>query len=99
MLLFRLLTFIIFAGTIGCDPEGKNNCDWTLEPEPKNLGMAQDGMIPLCARNRVTIKQDCRLQAPMEFAKQAYGKKFRYSDMVVKSFGIPRTIATIKFCE
>ena len=99
MLLARLLTLVLLVGILACDPEGKNDCVWTLEPEPKNLGTSQEGMIPVCARNRATMKQDCRLQAPLDFAKGAYGKKFRYSDMTVKSFGIPRTIATINFCE
>ena len=99
MLLIRLLTFVTIVGTMSCDPEGKKDCVWTLEPEPKNVKIAQPGMIPLCARNRVTMKQDCRLQAPIEFAKNAWGKTFRYEDMSVKSYGIPRTIASIKFCE
>ncbi len=100
MFIKRVLTAtLLLIGLTACDPEGRNDCVWTLEPEPKNISQVTEGLVPLCARNRVTMKQDCRLQAPLDFAKDAYGKKFRYSDMVVKSFGIPRTIATIRFCE
>ncbi|MEZ4741669.1 MAG: hypothetical protein R3B45_04355 [Bdellovibrionota bacterium] len=93
--------FLMFLLTqvIGCDPEGRKKCVWTLEPEPKNMGMAKDGMIPLCARNRETMKQDCRLQADLEYAKKAYGRKFRYVDLKVESYGIPRTIKSITFCD
>jgi hypothetical protein len=99
MLSIRFLTLIAVLGTMGCDPEGKTDCVWTLEPEPKNLGTTAAGMIPLCARNRVTMKQDCRLQAPLDFAKDAYGRKFRYSELTVKSYGIPRTVDAIKYCD
>ncbi|MFK7874104.1 MAG: hypothetical protein AB8C84_13215 [Oligoflexales bacterium] len=84
---------------LGCDPEGKKNCDWVLEPEPKKAKMAHLGYIPVCARNRITMKQDCRLQTTLDFAKKSWKRKFKYNDLKVKNFGIPRTIDSIKFCK
>ena len=95
----RIHIALLLIFTIGCDPEGKKNCDWVLEPEPKKIDMAQLGFIPVCARNRVTMKQDCRLQTTLEYAKKVYGKKFRYIDLKVKNIGIPRTIDSIEFCK
>ncbi len=81
-----------------CDPEGKKNCDWTLEPEPSLKGQSQDGFIPVCARNRVTMKQDCRFQTKLDYAKNIYGKNFKYIDIEVESPALPRTITKIKLC-
>jgi hypothetical protein len=82
-----------------CDPDGKKECAWVLEPEPKLDGQTDPGYIPLCARNRTTMKEDCRLQASLEYAEKVYGRKFRYVDLRVTSAGSPRTIAKIKFCD
>lgn len=85
--------------TAGCDPEGRKNCDWVLEPEPKLIGTTTEGFIPVCARNRVTNKEDCRLQTTLDYAKDVYGRKFRYIDLRVESPGLPRTISKITFCQ
>lgn len=82
-----------------CDPDGKKKCDWVIEPEPELMGKTEGNLIPICARNRVTQKQDCRLQSTLEYAEANKGKKFRYVDMVVENYGIPRTIKSIKFCD
>lgn len=82
-----------------CDPDGKKNCDWVLEPEPSLIDKVDEGYIPVCARNRKTQKQDCRLQTTIEYAKTTIGKKFRYADLRVVNSGLPRTISTIKFCK
>jgi hypothetical protein len=58
-----------------------------------------DGNIPVCARNFVINKQDCRLQTTLEFAEKAYNKKFKLDDLKTKGMGNPRTIEKIKFCE
>jgi hypothetical protein len=82
-----------------CDPEGKKKCQWTLEPEPNLIGSATvAGMIPVCARNRTTNKEDCRFQADMNFAKSAWMKKFRYVDIEADNSKLPRVIKNIKFC-
>lgn len=94
---FLILSLLVFS--YACDPEGRKNCDWVLEPEPKNIGKVEEGFIPVCARNRKTMKQDCRLQTTLEKAKNFYGKKFRYVDLEVKSVVIPRTITKISFCD
>ena len=45
------------------------------------------------------MKQDCRLQATLEYAEKVYGKKFRYVDMTVEKASLPRTVTKIKFCD
>ncbi len=85
--------------TLACDPEHKKKCEWYLMPDTVRIGQVQEGFIPVCARNLVVNKEDCRLQSTLDFAKSAYNKKFRYSEMKVKSLAIPRTIDAIKFCE
>ena len=92
-------TFMLVLGLVGCDPDGKNRCAWVLEPEPKLDGQADAGMIPVCARNRENMKEDCRLQTSFDYAKKVYGRKFRLVDVEVESAGLPRTIKTIKFCD
>lgn len=82
-----------------CDPEGKKECEWVLEPEPNLIGKTEKGFIPVCARNRKSMKQDCRLQTSLEKAKSYYGKTFRYVDMEIESVALPRTIKEIKFCD
>jgi hypothetical protein len=96
---FLALIILTSFGLSACDPEGKKDCAWTLEPEIKLEGTTDPGYIPVCARNRKTEKQDCRLQATVEFAKKIYGKKFRYVDMVIESPGLPRTVTDIKLCD
>ena len=58
-----------------------------------------EGYIPICARNRKTMKQDCRLQARQDWAKAVFQRKFRYVDLKVASPGIPRTITEVTFCD
>jgi len=83
-----------------CDPEGKKECQWTLEPEPNLIGTnTVAGMIPVCARNRTTNKEDCRFQADMDFAKSAWMKKFRYVDIESDNSKLPRVVKSIKFCS
>ncbi len=95
-----LLPMVAVVMLTGCDPEGKKECQWTLEPEPNLIGKTTEpGMIPVCARNRVTNKQDCRFQAPMDFAKSAWTKKFKYVDITSDNTRIPRIIKDIKFCS
>lgn len=94
------LTALLALLITGCDLEGKKKCQWTLEPEPNLKGSATvAGMIPVCARNRTTNKQDCRFQADMEFAKAAWMKKFRYVDIESDNSQLPRVIKNIKFCS
>jgi hypothetical protein len=82
-----------------CDPDGKKKCEWVLEPEVNLRGTTDPGFIPVCARNRTTQKEDCRLQTTLEYAQKIYGRKFRYVDLRVESPGLPRTVAGIKFCD
>jgi hypothetical protein len=91
-----LLGLLLF----GCDPEGKKECQWTLEPEPKLIGTTTEaGMIPVCARNRKTNKEDCRFQTSMDFAKSAWMKKFKYVDIDSDNSRLPRIIKNIKYCN
>lgn len=82
-----------------CDPEGRQECQWTLEPEPKLIGKTEEGMIPLCVRNRVTNHEDCRFQASLDFAKEAWMKKFRYVDIDADASKAPKVIRKIKYCD
>ena len=100
MIAFRtILVLIPCFGLLACDPEGKNECAWVLEPEPKLTDKVEPGFIPVCARNRRTMKQDCRLQTTLEKAREFYGKTFRYTDLKIKSVALPRTIKSIRFCR
>lgn len=94
-----IMSIAVAALLLACDPEGKKNCDWVLEAEEKLAGTTEPGMIPVCARNRVTMKEDCRLQTTLDYAKKVQGRRFRYVDLRVKSAGLPRTISDIKFCS
>ena len=95
-----ILRYVLMLGLLtACDPEGRKDCAWVLEAEETLAGTTTEGFIPVCARNRKTMKQDCRLQTSLEFAKKAQGRTFRYVDLRVESPGIPRTITDIKFCE
>lgn len=95
------MLFVLFPQffLVACDPDGKKNCDWVLEAEPTLKDKVTSGYIPVCARNRVTNKQDCRLQSSLEFAKKSFGKKFRYTELEIESVALPRTIKRITFCE
>jgi hypothetical protein len=95
MAIVILLSFYLKS----CDPEGRKECLWTLEPEPRNIGLTDIGMIPVCARNRESMKQDCRLQTTLSYAKKNSKRLFRYTDLEIKSYGIPRTIESIEFCK
>ena len=59
----------------------------------------EEGYIPVCARNRTSMKQDCRLQIKPSEAKKFLSKKFRYDDLKVESPALPRTIKSVKFCN
>ena len=92
-----LLTTLFLLG--GCDQDGINDCHWYLVPEPLNQKQAAAGMVAVCARNYVTNKQRCRLQAKLEFAKKVYGKKFKLTELEIEKSGpFPRTVNSLKPC-
>lgn len=91
--------FLVSLGLLSCDLEGRKECAWVIEPEEAYIKRTKPGLIPVCARNRQTMKQDCRLQTTLDFAKKNEGRRFRYVDLKVQSVAIPRTIASIQFCE
>lgn len=90
---------ILAAFALGCDPDHHQKCEWSLEPDPARIDKVGEGFVPACARNRIVNKQDCRLQTTMEFAKKLEGKRFKYANMKLKSYGIPRTIRSIDTCD
>jgi hypothetical protein len=94
-----MIAFSAAAILTACDPEGKENCDWTLEPETSLIGTTEPGMIPVCARNRVKNKQDCRFQTTLDFAKSAWNRKFKFVDIKADMRKMPRVITDIKFCS
>lgn len=88
----------LLMGLSACDPERKKQCEWYLMPNTSKKARVDEGFISVCARNLIANKEDCRLQTTLSFAKKVYGKTFRYVDLKVKSFGIPRTIQEMTFC-
>lgn len=99
MLIRYAIVFVATLLFVSCDPEGREKCQWTLEPEPKNIGKTEDGYIPVCARNRVTNHEDCRYQATLDFAKSAWLRKFRYVDIDADASKAPKMIRSIKYCD
>jgi len=103
--IMRFFPIILLSGLVptlsACDPEHKTKCEWFLIPDERRKEDATigEGMIPVCARNLVVKKEDCRLQAKLEFAKDLYGKKFIYNDMKTENLAVPRTISDVKVCE
>jgi hypothetical protein len=92
---------VIGAALTGCDPEHRKKCEWYLMPDParREDPKIDSGMIPVCARNLVVNKEDCRFQANLELAQAAWNKKFRYVDVEVSSPALPRKISKITYCE
>lgn len=82
-----------------CDPDHRRKCEWYLVPDPTRIDLVDEGYVPVCARNYVVNKQDCRLQSKLDFAKKAHLKKFRLADLRVRDYGLPRTIKQIRFCK
>ena len=98
MMRISILVFLLMT-LMGCDPDRKKKCEWYLMPDVDRVSTVDEGFIPVCARNFTNNKQDCRLQAPLEFAKKHYNKKFKYVDLDYEGTGIPRTVEAIKHCE
>ena len=97
---FPLLALIAITSlSTGCDPERKNACEWYLMPNVVRQTRVDEGYIPVCARNLKIGKEDCRLQTTLKFATKVHQRPFRYVDMKVKTYGLPRTIDSIKFCD
>lgn len=94
--------FIIVLALVpltACDPEHKEKCEWYLVPDVERIGQADEGYIPVCARNYVVNKQDCRLQTTQPFAEKVYQRRFRYTDLRIKNYRAPRTVEEIRFCD
>lgn len=69
-------------------------------PDPARIGEADEGYIPVCARNLVINKENCYLQATLEMTQKYYGKKFRMVDLEIDRSGkFPRKINSLKTCE
>ncbi len=95
----KLIVLLSFVWVVGCDPDGRKDCDWVLEPEPNNVANVEPGFVPVCARNRKTMKEDCRMQATLEFAKKVYGRKFRLSEVEYSTKTYPKTISDLTYCD
>ena len=101
----RLLTITLFfflgLTQSACDPEHRKKCEWFLIPDTarKDDPKIDQGFIPVCARNLVVNKEDCRLQATPEFAKSAWNKKFRYTDLKTDGIKLPQRVSQIDYCE
>ena len=84
---------------LSCDPYRKDKCEWYLEPEPKHREFVEKGWVSLCARNFELGRQQCFLQARLEFAEKVFGKKFRYSTLKLDEKSFPRKIIDLKVCS
>ncbi len=89
---------LILLTLLACDPDKKKECEWLLEPDESREELVTDKLVPACARNYKSQKQDCRLLVPRELAKAWEKKKFRYSDMKVKDPSIPRLVTSLSEC-
>lgn len=86
----------------GCDLNHQQRCEWYLmpNPDPEWISRVDEGFIPVCARNLVINRENCDLQATLEFAESQYGKKFRYSDIELDTSGrFPRKVSGFKECS
>ena len=94
-------TIVAAVLSSGCDPQAeiKHSCNWYLMPNIVRQPQVDEGYIPVCARNLKDGVEDCRLQTTYKFATRTQGRPFRYTDLSVKDFGLPRTILSIKFCD
>lgn len=91
---------LLFLCLTGCEWIHQRKCEWYLMPDETRIGKADEGYIPVCARNLVINKEQCNLQATLEFTEKNYGRKFKSVDMKLDLEGkFPRKILDIKFCE
>lgn len=93
-----LLMVIVTA----CDLTHQERCEWYLmpNPDPEWIAKVDEGYIPVCARNLVINRENCDLQATLEFAEGNYGKKFRYVDIEIDTSGkFPRKVSGIAECS
>ena len=104
--LHRFIAFISFISFIalfaaGCDLNHQERCEWYLmpNPDPEWIAKVDEGFIPVCARNLVINRENCDLQATLEFAEGNYGKKFRYGDIELDTSGkFPRKVTGLSEC-
>ena len=92
---------ILAAFVAGCDLSHQDRCEWYLmpNPDPEWVAKVDEGFIPVCARNLVINRENCDLQATLEFAEGNYGKKFRYVDIEIDTSGkFPRKVTGISEC-
>lgn len=106
MKISRLLIVASFVLFSGCDMYHFNSCEWTLEPEKDYISKLssediEQGYIPVCARNRVTNKQNCNLKAKLDYAKSVFQKKFKYEDLKIETNSkYPKPVIEVaSFCE
>ena len=93
------ISVFLISTVVSCDKEGRKKCQWVLEPNLSKDAVTEQGYVPACARNRTTMKQDCRFQITVEKGKKYENKVFRYVDVKTISPAIPRTISHIDFCK
>lgn len=96
---YKILIFSFCILLIGCDWYRKNKCEWFLVPEPRDASSVEPGWVALCARNYENNKQRCNLKSKLEFAREVFGKPFRYNSMKVKEGPYPKEVESIKVCE
>lgn len=94
-----IFLFPFLLNLVACDPEHRKKCEWYLMPDTTPERVVDEGFIPVCARNLVINRENCRLQMRFDEAKTAYGKKFRYTDLKLVAAINSHNIKSIKYCE
>lgn len=94
-----LIFLLVAIWVSGCDPNHKKKCEWHLVPELRHKQTVEPGWVSLCAKNYVTMKQKCFIQAKLGFSEKIYGRKFRYVDLELDEKSFPKKVSTIKFCD
>jgi len=98
--IFGIALILTMTTLTGCDSERLKKCEWYLVPEPNDMDKADPGMVAICARNFVSNKQRCRLQATLALAEESFNKKVRFSELEIDRSGkFPRTITSVKYCQ
>lgn len=92
-----LFLFLIFIQ--GCDCQRLEKCEWYIVPEEKHAHLVNPGFVSVCLRNYVTNKEKCILDMKLEDAEFVYGKKVKYSSVVLDDKNFPRRILKYSFCK
>lgn len=92
------LVALAFLGS-ACDPDRHKKCEWYLVAEPDQRDFVKPGWVSLCARNYVSNKQRCFIQAKFNFAEKVHGKAFKFTSLELDESIFPPRVVSIKPCK